>query len=264
MIKHRYPVDSIDKALRFSCLLQHWKNVGLLSVLSVYLKSDGGIDLQIAPGEFAQYLYFKEFFKNEKYFVALLRKLEEEGDYECGNYQEGKNQVCNREAKGFVFPESRKGCPAFVASEEVEKSRRFLASPADVHNVEAYKMSIDYSSIEKDIAPLVRGLNSLDGICTMYSCQGHRWTYASVPHMTPFIRFYGNYSAVKYLATMVYGLTLRCEWTLHGRIYNNCPAVTPYVFWTLELKKKWYWRQSLRKDIQTITAAIAEKEACEK
>jgi hypothetical protein len=138
------------------------------------------------------------------------------------------------------------------------KPRQGPASPAVVHEMESYKKSIDYSSIEKDMVPLVSAINSVKGICTMYSCEGHRYSLLSIPHMPPFVKFHGGFPRVRDLAEKIYGLHLNYEWIIVGQVINECPNGTPHIFWTLTLRRPWYLRSGLRRDILEICRAILE------
>ncbi len=230
-------IKNLEQSLQLSCLLASGMPGG--ANLCIEIERDMGLTIKVIADPI-HYLVYKCFFDKVKKILDSSEELKINVNCDCKRYQDARTYIYNEGS----FP-----------IEKPVKSHQFSTSPATIaHGVEYYKNSIDMSSVEKDILPVVNALNSLKGVCTMSGCEGHRWWI--MPPMYPFISFHASFAKVKDIAKMIYGLNLNYGWAIKGHISNGCPQTSMHIIWELSPQRFWYFRWKLRKDIHQIKQAI--------
>lgn len=264
-------IDSVEQAMAFSCFLMDYFRRPVVEIdLSVTVERDGTYTLGARPFDLIDTVLYKGFFDSFEEYLGLFGKLGGEACHECENYKRGKDILYEDiNADGGFFGKTRIWCPATVVKADAgEIKGDVAASPAAFfrsHDGGLHKGPA-YGSIEKNIMVLVRALNFLDGIRTIFSCAGHRMEIAStdLSARMPFVSFYASLGRAMEVFTVLSGLDLHYEWRLKAYIVNECPRRSPYIFWEVSPKGRWFFRKRLNHDIERIAEGLYRNVATQK
>ncbi len=240
-------IERPSQALTLACYLKanyvFWMEAG--ASLELFFNSDGGLDLIVtSPSKkFSEFLY--------KEILKIFRHVIYEPPESCEDYQNWKKFLESVNEKRPPPTPGRIRCPAV----------RTLASvPYGISTMPAvfrFHEEPPYQEIEAKVCPLVKILNKIPGVKTLWSCAGH-WD-----GRPPFVKFLAPFVVARKIFFVIQNTPeLRVEWIVKGFLINECPRGGPYISWELTLKKKsgFFFPFLLRKitrDLETISNNLA-------
>lgn len=175
-------------------------------------------------------------------FITQCKQI----DYDCYNNQ---YEIATEKERAIFFKLKRL-CShiEFSNSGNALSIVQKLSTRSDIERV---------PDIEKGIALLILAINKIPEFCTVYSCQGHRF---SILPMSPFVSFVST-SDDKVLR-FVKLLNKNADkffykWFIDGTVINCCPLYVPYILWRLSIKDFFFLRERLFRDFDSIDKILS-------
>jgi len=177
--------------------------------------------------------------------ILYLRRHVDHQPYEgCEDYK--KNKRFLESLPPYCLPSLPIGmrCPAMGTLRLI---------PHGLSTMPAFLSCHAYSSSkpENKISPLVKVLNRIPGIATVWSCQGH------YERNLPFVKFLSPFSLVLQIKNVLSSNELYLNWIIKGKLFNHCPRTGPYILWELTPERKILFSSILLRKAQKDISILA-------
>lgn len=212
-----------------------------------------GFSIEVSPNEPEWTITLHSTSKNSPEEIAneilyLWRHIDHQPYENCKEYENNKRFL--ESLPPYRLPSLPVGmrCPAM---------RTLRLIPHGLSTMPAFLRYHAYSSTgpEKKISPLIRVLNDIPGITTVWSCQGH---YA---RNLPFVKFLAPFSLVLKIKNALHSDELHLIWLVKGKLFNHCPRTGPYILWELTPQNETLFLplslRKARKDISILANLIS-------